>query len=85
MVIPVGRFDHTKGGHLIFHDLKLYIELPSGSIALFPSAVITHQNVAIGLKESRQAVTAFSSASIFRWNAYGFRKASQVSRKEKKK
>jgi hypothetical protein len=79
LVIPVGSFDHTKGGHLVLHELKLYLELPSGSIALFPSAVITHENVGISEEESRRAITAFSSGSMFQWVENGFCKASEFS------
>ena len=65
LVIPIGTFDHKKGGHLILHELKLILELPSSSIVLFPSAVVTHENVSIGPTEERRSITAFSSASSF--------------------
>jgi hypothetical protein len=83
LALPIGNFDHTKGGHIIFHELKMYIELPSGGFVLFPSSIITHQNVGISMNETRRSVTAFSSASIFRWREYGYRLSKTVSQKTK--
>lgn len=67
LVCPFGNFDHTKGGHLILHELKLVLEVPSGSVVLFPSALITHQNIPIRENESRRAITAFTPGTIFSW------------------
>jgi hypothetical protein len=36
----VGKFDATKGGHLILWDLKLVIEFPVGALVLIPSATL---------------------------------------------
>jgi hypothetical protein len=70
---PYGYFDHIRGGHLILHELRLVLALPSGSFILFPSGLITHENIPISAGEVRRAFTAYSPASIFRWRDNGFR------------
>lgn len=72
MVCPFGHFDHKKGGHLIMHELKLVLSVPSGSIVYFPSALISHENIPIAAGETRQAFTAFSPATLFQWADNGY-------------
>lgn len=84
MVIPFGTFDHEKGGHLILHELKMVIELPSGSIVLFPSAIISHENVDIAADEERQAFTAYTAASTFQWAHEAFDRVRKMSKFESK-
>lgn len=72
MVAPFGRFDHTKGGHIILHELRLVVSLPSGSIIFFPSGLISHENIPISPHESRRAFTAFSPSAMFQWIDSGF-------------
>ena len=52
LALPIGEFNHTRGGHIIFHKLKMYIELPSGGFVLFPSSIITHENIGISKTET---------------------------------
>lgn len=73
MVAPFGQFDHTKGGHLILHELRLVLSLPSGSKIFFPSGLISHQNIPIAEHESRRAFTAFSPSAMFQWIDSGFK------------
>jgi hypothetical protein len=72
MACPLGSFDYKKGGHLILHELKLILEVPAGSIALFPSALVAHENIPIQPGETRQAITAFTSANLFQYRDNGF-------------
>jgi hypothetical protein len=83
LVIPLGNFDPGKGGHLILHELRLFLELPPGSIVLFPSAIITHENVSISEGETRQAFTAFTPALMFQWSANGFNRVPEMSKQER--
>lgn len=69
---PFGTYDYTKGGHLILWDLKRVIEFPPGSTILFPSAVISHSNVAIGKGETRYLFAQYSAGGLFRWVDQGF-------------
>jgi hypothetical protein len=64
-VAPVGRFDYSRGGHLIMHELRIILEVPAGSIVFFPSAIITHENTPVQQGETRQVVTAYASGSVF--------------------
>lgn len=79
LVIPSGSFNHEKGGHLIFHELRLFFELPAGSIVLFPSAIISHENIGISKDEQRQALTAFTPGRLFQWVDASFGLVSEMS------
>ena len=83
LVSPAGTYDHTRGGHLIIHDWKAVIELPPGSIILFPSAIVTHENVGIQHHEERRAITGFTSASFFQWVNNGFSPMPHMDDKER--
>jgi hypothetical protein len=67
LISPYGRFDWKKGGHIILHELKVVLALPPGSLTFIPSALISHENVPIGLNEERRVFTAHSPASLFQW------------------
>lgn len=71
-VTSLGKFDHTKGGHLVFWDLNIAVEFPAHSTILIPSAILQHSNTAIQDGERRSSVTQYNSAGVFRWIAYGF-------------
>lgn len=71
-VTPFGVYDYTKGGHLILWDLKMAIEFPPGCTILFPSAVITHSNVAIAKHEIRHSFVQYTAGGLFRWVDQGF-------------
>jgi hypothetical protein len=73
LVSPYGNFDHKKGGHLILHELNLVLALPPGSMILFPSGLISHQNIPIAVGESRQAFTAYSPSYLFQWVESGYK------------
>ncbi|KAJ7804985.1 hypothetical protein B0H13DRAFT_2388016 [Mycena leptocephala] len=63
----LGRFDATKGGHLVLWDLELVVEFPHGALILLPSATIAHSNVPVGPGEERASFTQFTSGGIFRY------------------
>jgi hypothetical protein len=77
---PFGKFDYTKGGHLILHELRIVLEVPPGSFVLFPSAIITHENIPISEGESRQSITGFTPGIMFQWVENGFRRINQMPR-----
>ncbi|PPQ67439.1 hypothetical protein CVT26_007233 [Gymnopilus dilepis] len=68
----LGRFDPTKGGHLILWELGLIIEFPPGSLILIPSATITHSNVPVAEGEERASFTQYAAGGLFRFVDYGF-------------
>lgn len=68
-----GRYDWTRGGHLILHEAMLIIQLRPGDIILFPSALITHENVPIAPSETRFGITAYSAGAFRRFVAQGLR------------
>ncbi|EIM84578.1 uncharacterized protein STEHIDRAFT_132829 [Stereum hirsutum FP-91666 SS1] len=82
-VTSAGRYDHTKGGHLVLYDLKVIIEFPSGWTAFLPSATLRHGNTAIQAGETRYAITQYIPGGLFRWVRHGFRLAKNLSEVER--
>lgn len=74
-VTPFGRFDHTKGGHLILWDCRLVIQFPAGSTILLPSAVVAHSNTSIQPDEERYSFALYSAGALFRWVENGFQRS----------
>ncbi|KAF7300393.1 hypothetical protein HMN09_00922800 [Mycena chlorophos] len=72
-IISLGKFDATKGGHLVLWDLKLLIEFPPGSLILIPSATLAHSNVPIESHEHRASFTQFTAGGLFRFVDNDFR------------
>lgn len=72
LAAPGGKFDPTKGGHLILHEPRLIIKLSPGRLFLFPSACITHQNVPIAPGETRWSLTAYSAGGLWRFRDQGY-------------
>lgn len=71
LIAPGGKFNPAKGGHLVLHEPRLIVKLRPGSLFLFPSACITHQNVPIGEGETRWSLTAYSAGGLWRFIAHG--------------
>ncbi|KAJ7279786.1 hypothetical protein C8J57DRAFT_1058650, partial [Mycena rebaudengoi] len=73
VITALGKFDYTKGGHLILWDCKLIIEFPPGSTILIPSAAIFHSNLTLASPgETRFSFTQYTAGGIFRWVERGF-------------
>lgn len=72
-VTALGRFDHRKGGQLVFDELQLIIDIPSGATIFFPSALMTHYNLAIGAEEERFSMVRYTAGGLFMFAAAGFR------------
>ncbi|KAJ7057969.1 hypothetical protein C8F01DRAFT_991125, partial [Mycena amicta] len=81
-IIALGRFDPTKGGHLILWDLKLIIEFPAGSTILIPSATLSHSNIPVQHGEERASFTQFTAGGIFRFIDNGFRTEEQFAEED---
>ncbi|KAJ7818941.1 hypothetical protein B0H13DRAFT_1921973 [Mycena leptocephala] len=74
----LGRFDATKGGHLVLWDLRLVIEFPAGALILVPSATIAHSNVPVSDDEERTSFTQYSPGGVFRYVDNGFRTVNEL-------
>lgn len=61
----LGRFDPTKGGHLVLWELGLVIEFPPGSLILIPSATTTHSNTPIAEGDVRASFTQYCPGGLF--------------------
>ncbi|KAJ7200511.1 hypothetical protein GGX14DRAFT_400506 [Mycena pura] len=77
-VQSMGKFDATKGGHLILWDLKLVVEFPAGALILLPSATVAHSNVPVQVGDERTSFTQFTSGAIFRWLDHGGRTEAEL-------
>lgn len=74
----LGPYDHTKGGHFVYYDLKLIVEFPSGWTVILPSATLRHGNTRIQDGERRYSMTQYIPGSLFRWVRHKFRLAKDV-------
>ncbi|KAF9487450.1 hypothetical protein BDN71DRAFT_1491355 [Pleurotus eryngii] len=72
-ITALGRFDYTKGGHLVLWDAKLTVEFPPHSTIFIPSATVLHSNVEVSPIEERASFTQYCSGAIFRWVDNGCR------------
>ncbi|KAJ7243702.1 hypothetical protein C8J57DRAFT_1083566 [Mycena rebaudengoi] len=68
-----GRFDPTKGGHLVLWELKMIIEFPPGATILLPSATISHSNIPVQAGDERVSFTQFTAGGLLRYVDNGFR------------
>ena len=78
----LGRFDPTKGGHLILWELGLVIEFPPGSLILIPSAMLTHSNTPVAEGDIRASFTQYCPGGLFRFVDYGFRKEEDLKKQD---
>lgn len=72
-ITALGKYDPTKGGHLILPDLRAVIEFPPGSTILIPSGIMRHGNTPIQDGESRLSFIQYSAGGLIRWVNHGFR------------
>lgn len=70
---PNGLYNWVTGGHLVLHEAELVIQLRPGDLILFPSALVTHENIPIGEGETRFSITAYSAGGLQRFLAQGMR------------
>ncbi|KAJ7238463.1 hypothetical protein C8J57DRAFT_1086947, partial [Mycena rebaudengoi] len=68
-----GRFNPTKGGHLVLWELKMIIEFPLGATILLPSATISHSNIPVQAGDQRVSFTQFTASGLLRYVDNGFR------------
>lgn len=69
-----GKFRGDKGGHLILHELKVFVRLKPGRMILFPSAAISHENIPIQPGETRFSITAYSAGGLWRYADQGMKR-----------
>ncbi|KAI0689948.1 hypothetical protein BC835DRAFT_1281908, partial [Cytidiella melzeri] len=82
LIFCTGNFDATKGGHLVFQQLKIVVEFPPGCLALIPSATMMHGNTSIQPGEQRQSFTQYAAGGLFRWVQYGFQSWKELAKDE---
>ncbi|KAF8220683.1 hypothetical protein L208DRAFT_1332489, partial [Tricholoma matsutake] len=74
VITNVGKFDSTRGGHLILWECGIVIEFPPGTSIIIPLAVISHSNLPIQPHEIRYSFTQYAAGGLFRWVEHGFQK-----------
>ncbi|TFK18565.1 hypothetical protein FA15DRAFT_603109 [Coprinopsis marcescibilis] len=80
----LGQFDHTKGGHLVVEELKLYIQFPAGALIHIPSATLTHGNTPVQEHEIRLSFTQFCAGGLLRFVNNGFQGEKGLKRRNKR-
>ncbi|KAG9043129.1 hypothetical protein FS837_009970 [Tulasnella sp. UAMH 9824] len=68
-----GPFNTDEGGHLVFHEARRIVKLRKGGVILFPSAIVTHDNIDIGPTESRFSITGYVPGGVRRYLEAGGR------------
>jgi hypothetical protein len=81
-VHSLGYFDPRFGGHMVLHDLKIFIEFPPGSLILIPSATLSHSNIRVCKGEERASFTQYTAGGLFRWVDNGFRTEEELERED---
>lgn len=76
-VTALGFYDFEAGGQIVFEELKLIIDFPPGATIFFPSALVTHFNLAIREEEERFSIVRYTAGGLFMWVASGFRTQKQ--------
>ncbi|VDB87219.1 unnamed protein product [Peniophora sp. CBMAI 1063] len=79
-----GSFEPTLGGHLIAFDYGIFIQFPSGTLALLSSSGLRHGNTPIAAHETRYSFTQYVSGHLIKWIVYGSRPAGKVPEDEKR-
>ena len=74
----LGRFDPSKGGHLVLWDLKKAIEFPPGSTVLIMSSLLFHSSLAVGPGEERSVMTQYCPEGILRYANNGMKTDKQL-------
>lgn len=80
-VTALGAYDPSKGGHIVFKELRLVVAFPPGSTVLLPSAILTHSNTAVGEDETRYSFTQYAAGSLFSYVQNGMKSNKDVNEK----
>ncbi|KAJ3546636.1 hypothetical protein NMY22_g1973 [Coprinellus aureogranulatus] len=83
-VHALGKFDHTKGGHIVLKEPKLIVQFPPGTHILLPSAVITHGNIPVQDGETRVSFTQYTAGAMFRYADCGFTTLKKLKKRNKR-
>ncbi|PWY96817.1 hypothetical protein BCV70DRAFT_196669 [Testicularia cyperi] len=67
-VLSIGSYKRMT---LNFHEAKVTLELPPGSLCFFPSHVLHHYNTPVEDGETRGSLTMFMSTDVVKWAGYG--------------
>ncbi|KAF9447925.1 hypothetical protein P691DRAFT_670464, partial [Macrolepiota fuliginosa MF-IS2] len=81
----LGKFDPSKGGHLVLDDLRLVVEFPPHSVAFIPSATLTHANVPVQEGETRLSFTQYCPGGLLRFVDNGFMTEQALHQKDRKR
>ncbi|KZV75991.1 hypothetical protein PENSPDRAFT_570579, partial [Peniophora sp. CONT] len=79
-ITAMGNFDADRGGHLILHQLRMYIRFAAGRTILLSSACIQHANARIQKGETRESFTQYCPSGLLEWAAHDFKPANKYSK-----
>ncbi|KAK4702107.1 hypothetical protein P7C70_g4119, partial [Phenoliferia sp. Uapishka_3] len=77
-----GDFDSTRSGWLVLEEAKLCVEVGSGDVFLFPSAIFTHWNTPLVGGDKRNSLAFWTGASLFLWSDCGGKSFKELSEEE---
>ncbi|KAJ7665345.1 hypothetical protein DFH06DRAFT_1323740 [Mycena polygramma] len=73
ILTALGKYCHSRGGHIILWDLGLVVSFPPGTTILLPPSIIRYSFVKVREGEHRYALLQWAGAGIFRWFENGRR------------
>ncbi|KAJ6488306.1 hypothetical protein C8R47DRAFT_978854, partial [Mycena vitilis] len=73
ILTALGKYAHSRGGHIILWDLGLVVSFPPGTTILLPPSIIRYSFVKVRQGEHRYALLQWAGAGLFRWFANGRR------------
>jgi hypothetical protein len=72
-VTSLGTYDHRKGGHMMFPDDDVMMEMPPGMTVLFPAGTKSYNFAAVRKHKQQYLFHQFCSAGVLRWVEKGGR------------
>ncbi|KAJ7186911.1 hypothetical protein C8R46DRAFT_879457 [Mycena filopes] len=67
ILIALGHYSATHGGHIILWDLGLIVGFPSGCCILLPTGLIRYSFVKVRANETRHSIVQWAGPGITRW------------------
>lgn len=67
LILVLGNFDSTFGGHLVLEEAQVIVELARGDMFFLPSAMFTHSNTPIKAGDTRNSMAYWTSGNVFLW------------------
>jgi hypothetical protein len=83
-ITVLGRFDHTRGSHLVLFDYGLVSKFPSGLTAQILSGCVQHGTTQVGADDTHYSIIQYMAARLWCHVEYRYRVTGKLSLEEQK-